>query len=185
MILRFGNVTLRAIEKEDSVLLMHLINNPAVEAMTVGGNSPVSEYMQEEWIKNYRDTQTLKRWMIELDNGVTLGMITLSDINWKDRHGFIQYKINPEERNRLRGDMKNALYAVVKYSFEELGLNRLEGSILEYNTFSKKMIQSMGFVKEGVARSKVFKMGKWWSEEYYGLLSSEFVYYEDGVAPWQ
>jgi RimJ/RimL family protein N-acetyltransferase len=112
-------------------------------------------------------------------------MLILSDIDWKNRSANLGVKINVAERNRLPGDTKNAEYAVLKYAFEELGLNRIEAPILDYNVFSKKLATSMGFVKEGVCRSKLFKKNDWHDVEIYGLLKSEFVHYEDGNAPWQ
>lgn len=185
MNLKYGNIVLRAIEQKDCKLLKQLMNSPEVEEMTVGWNPPVSDYNQENWINNYRNSDTQIRWMIELDNETTIGMVVLSDIDWKNRVGFIHYKINPFEKNRERGDTKNALYAALQYAFDELGLHRVEGSILDYNTFSRKLIMSMGFVKEGTYRSKVFKHGGWHDEDFFGLLTEEFTRYKNGEAPWQ
>lgn len=186
MILEYGNVILRAIELKDKDLLLEMINNPSIERMTGGWNLPVSEHAQEKWMIGYQDTQTTIRWIIEGKNNKTaFGMIVLSDIDWKDRCGFIHYKINPNEMKREKGDMKNALYAVIQYAFDELGLHRIEGSIIDYNVFSKKLIKAMGFQKEGILRSKVFKGGDWHDQEFYGLIENEFNRYEDGSAPWQ
>ncbi len=185
MILKYGNVILRAIEKEDASLLRTLINSIEVENMTVGWNPPVSKYNQDNWINNYADSDAQIRWMIEVDNGVTIGMIVLSDIDWKNRVGFVHYKINPFERDRKKGDTKNALYAVLQYAFDELGLHRIEGSILSYNTFSMKLIKSMGFTKEGTYRKKVYKNGEWHDEEFFALIDEEFMRFKDGEAPWQ
>lgn len=186
MILKYGNIVLRAIETRDKELLLHLINDPEVEKMTGGWNLPVSEYVQEKWITEYKNTNTMIRWIIEGSTSkIALGMIVLSDIDWKNRCGFIHYKINSNEINREKGDTKNALYIAIKYAFDELGLHRLEGSILDYNIFSKKLVKSMGFEKEGIFRLKIFKDGIWHDQEYYGLLSDEFKRYKDGAAPWQ
>ena len=186
MILKYGNVVLRAVEMKDKEMLMEMINDPSIEAMTGGWNHPVSEISQEKWILNYMDSQTMMRWIIEGSKNMTaFGMITLSEIEWKDRSAFVHYKINTKETKREKGDMKNALYSVLKYAFDELGLHRIEGSVLSYNTFSRKLIKSMGFINEGVLRSKVFKNGMWHDQEYYGLLENEFIRFEDGYAPWQ
>jgi RimJ/RimL family protein N-acetyltransferase len=123
--------------------------------------------------------------MIDLDGGATLGMMILSDIDWKNRSANIGTKINIAERDRLHGDLNNAQYAVIKYAFEELGLNRIECSILDYNTFSKRLVKNLGFVKEGVCRSKIFKRDSWHDVEIYSMIKSDFVHYRDGVAPWQ
>lgn len=185
MILKYGNITLRPIEKNDSALLLSMINSPEIGQMTGAWSVPVSSYNQDKWIENYKDSYEMIRWMIELDNGVTIGMISLSDINWISRTAFINYKINPLETNRLKGDTKNAVYIAVKFAFDEMGLHRIEGHILTFNIMSIKLIESIGFVKEGVFRARVLKNGKWCDQACYGLLDSEFKRYEDGTAPWQ
>lgn len=185
MELKFGNVKLRAIEKEDSKLLKFLMNSACVEWTTVGWNQPVSTIMQEKWIEHYTNSDTVMRWMIELDNGVTLGMVSLTDIDWKNRVALIGIKTNPYEKKRLKGDTKNALYAVVKYAFEELALHRIDSLILKCNTFSIRLGESIGFQLEGIQRSKVYKRGTWNDLCCYGFLIEDYIHYDDGQAPWQ
>lgn len=186
MELKFGNVKLRAIEKEDCELLKFLMNSAGVERTTVGWNQPISTIMQEKWIEQYTNSDTVMRWMIELDNGTTLGMVMLTDIDWKNRVALIGIKTNPYEKRRLKGDTKNALYAVIKYAFEELALHRIESTILKCNTFSIKLLgESMGFQMEGVQRLKIYKCGMWNDLCCYGLLDKDYKHYDDGCAPWQ
>lgn len=185
MELKFGNVKLRAIEKKDTELLKLLMNSISVEKMTVGWNQPVSTIMQENWIENYQNSDIMMRWMIELNNGITLGMIMLTNIDWKNRVAEMSIKTNPYEKARLAGDTKDATYAVIQYAFEELGLHRLDSLLLRHNTFSAKLNESLGFQLEGIQRSKIFKNGKWNDICCYGLLAENYVHYNDGRAPWQ
>ena len=185
MNLCFGCVTLRAAEMEDLKLLMYLMNSPQVEHMTVGMNYAISSYNQADWIKNFQNTDRCLRWMIELDNGAVPGMIMLTDIDWINRTASIGIKISPLERGRIRGDVKDAMYAVHAYAFDELNLERLESATLEYNIFSLRLTRSMGYVDEGIRREKIFKSGRRHGLITGGLLRSEFVRYEDGSAPWQ
>lgn len=185
MELKFGNVKLRAIEKEDCKLLKMLMNAASVERMTIGWNQPVSTMMQEKWIEQYENTNTVMRWMIELNNGVILGMVMLTDIDWKNRVAEIGIKTNPYEKERLEGDTKDALYAVIRYTFEELGLHRLDSFLLKKNKFSVKLNENLGFQLEGIQRAKIYKNGVWNDLCCYGFLEENYVHYEDGQAPWQ
>lgn len=185
MELKFGNATLRAVEKKDSELLKFMINSSDIENMTVGWNMPVSSHMQEEWAANYKNSLQCMRWIIDLSNGVTLGMVILSNIDWKNRVAELGYKINIYEKNRIKSDTKDAVYAVIKYAFKELGLHRLDLRILDYNIKSQRLGESMGFEKEGVFHKRTFKNGAWHDEYIYGLLDSVFTDYDDGSAPWQ
>lgn len=185
MELKYGNTKLRAIEKRDCELLKFLINSAGVEKMVVGWNQPVSIDMQERWIEQYRNSNSIMRWMIELSNNITLGMITLRDIDWKNREAVMEIKTNPYETQRLEGDTKNASYAVIKYVFEELGLHRINSSILECNKFSRKLNESLGFQLEGILRKKIFKNNMWNDIYIFGLLIDDYIHYDDGQAPWQ
>jgi len=185
VILKYGCVTLRAIELSDKDLLRSMINSPESEIMTVGWNVPISDFAQEEWIRNFRNTRSIMRWMMDLENNVTLGTVDVRDLDWKNRVCCIDYKINVEEQNRIYGDTKDAVYAVLRYVFDELGFHRVDGEILAENLFSQKVSKSMGFVQEGIRRKAVFKQGRWHDCILYGLLSEEFIRYKDGEAPWQ
>lgn len=101
MILKYGNVKLRPIEKKDSELLALMINSQSIEAMTGGWNVPVSSLDQDKWIENYHNSRDCIRLMIELENGTTLGLISLTEIDWITRRGYISYKTNPEERTSI------------------------------------------------------------------------------------
>ena len=162
-----------------------MMNEPSIEHDTVGWNFPVSSYQQEKWTKDFSNSMSCMRWMIELDNGNTIGMISLQDFDWKNRKATVGIKINIKETNRIYGDKKDAYYAVLLYAFDELGLNRIENSTLDYNIFSLKLSKSMGFVDEGVQRKAIYKFGKWHNLIIKGLLSEELIRYEDGNAPWQ
>lgn len=185
MELEFGHVKLRAVKESDCELLRILMNSPAVETMTLGWHHPVSHAMQEKWILSYADSDTRMRWMIELANGTTLGMVTLTEIDWKNRTAVMGIKTNPYEKQRMEGDTKDASYAVIKYAFGELGLHRIESCLLKYNTFSRKLNESLGFQLEGVFRSKIYKNNKWHDVCCYAMLKDEYVDYRDGKAPWQ
>ncbi len=125
------------------------MNFPSVENMTVGWNQPVSTMMQKKWIEGYENTNTTMRWMIEFTNNVTLGMIMLTEIDWKNRVAVMGIKTNSYEKRRMEGDVKNASYAVIRYAVEKLELHRLDSNLFKKNRFSAKLNESLGFRLEG------------------------------------
>ena len=84
MIIDANSVILRAIEENDLPLLQAMINDPAIERLTGGYCFPVSADRQRRWFDNY-DQQKDLRCMIQIKNGATIGMIMLTDIDWKNR----------------------------------------------------------------------------------------------------
>ena len=79
MIIKNGCASLRAIEKEDFDLLFYLINAPEIEEMIGGWCLPINSMAQEKWIDNFANTEKNIKLMIELENGKTIGMITMKD----------------------------------------------------------------------------------------------------------
>ena len=63
-----------------------------------------------------------------------------------------------------------------KYAFEELRLNRINGSALSYNAPSLHVTQKVGFKQEGIARQAVYKNGEFVDVVQLGILKSD--YYE-------
>jgi len=63
----------------------------------------------------------------------------------------------------------------MKYAFEELQLNRLEGSIIEYNEASKKLYcNKCGWKIEGTKRKAVFKGNQYHDELIVAILREEY-----------
>jgi len=174
MILKNGCVTLRAIEKEDFELLFYLINAPEIEEMIEGWNLPISSDEQKNWIQNYTNTNNNIKLMIELSNGKTIGMIMLTDIDWKNRQAAIGYKISAPAEDRIKGDMKDAINAILTYAFYELGLNCIRSLILEKNIFSVKLAKKLNFQMEGILRERIFKNGIFNNQIMFSILKAEY-----------
>lgn len=153
------NVILRAVEEKDMELLHRMINAPEIECMTVGGCFPVSFDRQKRWFENY-DQQKELRCMIEIKGGATIGMIMLTDIDWRNRTGVLGQKVLARVEERVENDVYNAMMGFLNYAFNELDLQCVYGTVLEYNLLSRKLARKCGLKEEGVLRSRIYKNGK-------------------------
>ncbi|MCH5270284.1 MAG: GNAT family N-acetyltransferase [Lachnospiraceae bacterium] len=174
MIIKNGCVTLRAVEETDFDLLFCLINEPRIENMTVGFHLPVSSAEQKKWMQNYSNSMTDIRLMIELDNGNTIGMVMLNDIDYKNGSASIGYKISASSHDRIRGDMQDAIAGMLNYAFNELRLNCVISAVLDYNVFSLKLMKKMHFTQEGILRKRIYKNGEFHDLIAFSILRSEF-----------
>lgn len=175
MIIKFGCVTLRAIEEKDFELLFYLINAPEIENYTVGWNFPINRVAQKCWMENFRNSSESIKLMIELENSKTIGMIMLENLDWKNRTAEIGYKINAPKEDRIKGDMTDAVKGMLKYAFNELGLNCVTTAILEDNVRSLNLCKRVGFVEEGILRERVYKDGKFKNLVSVSYLKEEFL----------
>ena len=159
MLIRYGCATLRPIEERDFDLLFSMINDPDIEDCTVGWHWPISEYQQRDFMRNFQNNEKHIKLMIELENGKTIGMMAIDNIDWKNRTATSGYKISAPLEDRIKGDTRDALIGLMNYAFNELGLNCMYGQMLEDNQFSRKLSRKMPGKIEGVLRQRIFKNG--------------------------
>lgn len=167
-------VLLRALEPEDMEVLRDIVNDPEIERLVGGWSLPVSKKQQLEWYENISNSNMNIRFAIETKEDGVIGMADLRILDWKNRVAFHGIKIG-NKKFRGRGYGKDVVLTIMKYAFEELQLNRLDGTIIEYNIPSKKLyLEKCGWKLEGLRRQYVFKNNKYHDELIVGILRSEY-----------
>lgn len=160
MIIDCGGIVLRAIEESDLPYLQEMINDPYIEGLTGGGAFPVSLDRQKRWFEGY-DQQKELRVIIQVKDGVPIGMIMLTDIDWKNRTAQLHEKILASPEDRYQGDLRDAMMGLLNYAFNSINLNCVWGTVLEHNYLSRKFAMKCGLKEEGVLRDRVFKNGQY------------------------
>lgn len=176
MELRGKKVVLRAVEPEDIEMLRVLTNDPDYERMIVGWAFPISTKDQEEWYSNCKNGLSRIRYTIVTEEDGPVGMIGLRDIDWKNGTANGLGMRIAKKDIRTRGLATDAWMTLMRYAFEELRLNRINGSALAYNKASLRVCEKVGFKVEGVKRQAVFKNGEFIDQVIMGCLKSD--YYE-------
>ena len=74
-----------------------------------------------------------------------------------------------------RGLMSERLQLVVAQAFGPLGLHRLEANIQPGNTASLRLVERVGFVKEGFSEKYLHINGEWRDHERWAITSEKFV----------
>lgn len=74
-----------------------------------------------------------------------------------------------------KGIMKEALTALIDFSFNTLCLHRIEADIDPLNQPSSNILNSLGFSKEGYLRERWIINDKYLDSELYGLLRQDWV----------
>ena len=171
----YGEKTiLRAITMSDADLLAKLINDPDTQKMLGGNSFPVSLEGQQKWITNQIGrTDVLRCIVAEKDNiEVGLGTVILSDIDYMNGVAQVHIKMD-KDNGRGKGFGTDALKAVVSYAFNEMRLNCIYADVLAYNEISQKLFGKVGFTRDGILRSRVFKNGCFVDVYSYSILRDE------------
>lgn len=170
----FGkNVVLRAMELEDCELIKDMFNDPEIEHLVGGWAFPLSLFSQKKWLESHHKDKNELRFVIDTKEDGVVGIITLTDIDWKNRRAAVGAKI-ASKGNRHKGYGTDATMAVMRYVFDELGFHRLDVSWLNDNTVSSKTLTKCGFVKEGIKREYIYKGGKYRDLIEAGILADEY-----------
>lgn len=189
MELRGKKVVLRAVEEEDLEMLRVLTNSPDYEKMIVGWSFPISKREQQEWFSNCKNGLKTIRYTIVTESDGPVGMIGLKDIDWKNGTASGLGMRIAKKDIRTKGLATDAWMTLMKYAFNELRLNRINGSALEYNAASLRVCEKVGFKVEGVQRKAVFKNGEFHNlvimgclkEDYEALVSSNHYWEEENL----
>ncbi|MDP3024290.1 MAG: GNAT family protein [candidate division Zixibacteria bacterium] len=99
------------------------------------------------------------------------GMIALIDrYNHQCKLGIVI----GEKQEWGQGYAKEVLQAVITYCFTTLDMNRIGAECYAINERSIRLIEHLGFKREGVVRESVLKKGEFADEYIYGLLRREW-----------
>jgi RimJ/RimL family protein N-acetyltransferase len=74
----------------------------------------------------------------------------------------IGYWLGEEYWNR--GIATEAVTAVTEYAFNTLGMVRVHAEVFQWNTASMRVLEKVGFVREGVLHKSVYKDKQWVDE---------------------
>lgn len=118
------------------------------------------------------------RWAITIKKDKTV-IGTCGYNNWIKRssRGEIGYELG---RNYWgNGYASEAVGEILKYGFIKMNLNRVEAFTVPEATSSIKLLQKLGFKKEGLLREYGFWNGQYWDENIYSLLKRDWIKLND------
>jgi len=174
MSIEYKDVKLRAIEESDLELLLEMMNDSEIQKMVVGSGAPVSMYQQKKWFESLQTNKNELRLMIETKEHGTIGLITLTSIDYINRKAEFSYKIASSKNIRGSGYGTKAYIAIINYAFYQLNLNCINSENLEYNTVTEHIKKKLGFIKEGILRERVFRNGKYHNTHIWSLLKKDW-----------
>jgi len=162
--LKGKNIFLRALELEDINYLFSIENNEKYWSIS-DSQIPFSKYLLNRYLKNSNmdiyEAKQLRLVIADFQN-ITIGLIDLFDIDFKNNRAGVAIIIN--EKMRSKGFAKEALELLIKYSKTHLSLHQLYCNILEDNTHSVNLFKSVEFKQVGLKKDWIKFDGKYKNE---------------------
>lgn len=170
--LRGAKVVLRWLTADDIDALFEIFSDPEVArflAIPRQHSREDAERFLDGIHEGFR-TRSLYQWGIE-HAGRLAGTCTLGGIDWENRRAEIGFALARVSWGQ--GLMPDALAVLIDHAFRDLGLHRIEADVDPRNTASLRLLERLGFHREGHLRERYFKDGEIQDSIMLGLLRSD------------
>lgn len=115
------------------------------------------------------EARTLFQWGVErADAPGVIGHCTLSSLDWQNRRAEVGFSLHPAQQGR--GLATDAVRALVDHAFDDLDLHRLEADVDPRNEASLRLLERVGFAREGYMPERHLIEGEWQDTVFLGLL---------------
>lgn len=112
-------------------------------------------------------------FIFQKDTERLIGGLNLNDIHYgAARHGSMGYWL--DEKYTGQGYMQEAARLLIKYSFQDLKLARLNAATLPHNKPSINLLKALNFQEEGFATKYLQINGRWQDHRLFGLTNPNF-----------
>lgn len=160
------NLLLRRMHSADaSALFKVLADDEVTEFYDDDAFTDISQASDqiEAWENGFKNKGCIRWGITRKDEGYIIGSCGYYGFHTWYRRASIGYEI--ARNNWRQGIMTEALSAIIDYGFGEMELNRLEAVVMPENTASIKILEKLGFRKEGLLE----EYEKWGSKGFVDL----------------
>ena len=160
------NVNLRIVEKEDLSFYAKWFNDPSF----LGEYNPLEQEAKVEMEKEYDTAPSeRKRFFVEKKDGTKIGVVGVFPVGdlWE-----IGFALIPSERGKGYGT--EAVTIFVDYLFLSRDLVRIQATTDLRNIASQRILEKVGFKREGIIRRSMFIRGEWRDLQLYSILREEW-----------
>ena len=160
------NVNLRVIEKEDLPLVAEWANNLEF----FGEYTHLMQGSRTDLEKQYDQLPSEHKWFfIEKKDGNKIGVISYFAVR---KLLEIGYALIPSERGK--GYCTETVKIMVDYLFLSKEIVRIQARTEVRNAASQRVLEKVGFKKEGTIRKSYFVRGQWRDQYLYSILREEW-----------
>jgi RimJ/RimL family protein N-acetyltransferase len=163
-------VSLCPLEEEDLEFCVQQLNDPDVrQGLAIA--APMNMHQEREWFESMSEDDTDVVLAICRD-GEIMGTTGLHDVNERFGNAELGYWLAAEYHGN--GYATEAAELLAGYSFAERRLHKLYAHVFDFNDASRRVLEKVGFEREGVFREQAFVDGEYVDLCRYGLLAREW-----------
>lgn len=112
---------------------------------------------QNQWYETIRNESDSYYWVVTYKNQ-PIGFVSITSIHARDKRAYWNFYIGDPTFGMLGGFIGPYVY---NYAFQQLGLHKLMGEVMEENVGVRKMHIKQGAREVGVLSDHIFKYGEY------------------------
>ncbi|MGE8079975.1 GNAT family N-acetyltransferase [Peribacillus loiseleuriae] len=173
-IIETSRLILREVTSEDAKdMFKYLSDKDVVKPMGLAPFQAVKDVWDEvSWYKSIYEEGTGIRWGITLkDSGKVIGSCGFLNMLTKHYRAEVGYELSKDYWGK--GMASEALEAVVKHGYHHFQLERIEALIEPANLPSQKLVEKLGFKREGLLRHYEYTCGKFDDLYMYSIIKED------------
>ncbi len=134
---------------------------------------PRTKQAFDAYLARLRHPTHISHWLVEHESGELVGVVNLNEIvRGSFQSAYLGYYLfSPHEG---RGYMTEGLRLVLRRVFGELGLHRVEANIQPDNERSLRLVERLGFSREGHSPRYLKVGGKWCDHQRWALIAEDW-----------
>jgi len=154
-----SEIFLTELRRDDSAILFNWINDRSLVILN-NNYDPIHEINHDNWFTNIIQKKDVRIFAIRLvSNEEIIGICQLFNIDFINSNAELQIRIG-NSTYQGKGLGREAVKAVLQYSFNDLGLHRVYLKVFSTNVYAIKAYQKLGFNQEGILKEAAFINGR-------------------------
>jgi RimJ/RimL family protein N-acetyltransferase len=173
MEIRTERLILRVISEQDitNVHALHsLAETDRYNTLGIPASIEETKKIIHEWISEFPTNRYT--YCIETPDKKFVGLIGIKVGKANYKTAEFWYKIHPTHWNK--GYASEVVKHLLDFSFNSLGMHRIEAGCATANIASKKVLEKNGFLLEGLKRKKLPIRGEWFDNYFFAILEEDF-----------
>jgi RimJ/RimL family protein N-acetyltransferase len=163
-------IRLRPLQVSDAELTFQWRNAERAKYLNAAAASVLE---QLKWIESRPKSEY--NFIIELNNNLPVGMISLINIDHTNHHAeSSRFLIGDEDAVKGIPAAVESMKILYELAFDVLNLVRISGTVAENNTLMIKWQKYLGMKEEGRLRKHLYKNGQYFDAVCLGLLIDEY-----------
>ncbi|HSH67100.1 MAG TPA: GNAT family protein [Bacteroidia bacterium] len=170
-------LTLREVSFADLTSIHELLSLPETDRFNTMGipeNMEVTAQLILSWLEEIKNKERNAFIFSIILNSTNqfIGLIALYLGKPAYKKGEVWFKTHSQQWNK--GYTTEALKCVLKFGFKELKLHRIEAGCAVENIASKRVLEKVGMIQEGLFRANLPIRGQWIDNFEFAILDSDF-----------